>query len=251
MIKGQTAIVTGGASGLGRACVEMLRAEGATVFIADRDARKGREVECATGATFIETDVTSEEEVGSLMKAASSIDTPARVLVNCAGIAPDLLLSRREGLHSLDALRLTLETNVVGTFLPVAHFAQSLRSVDPIDGDVGVVVMTSSIAAFDGQVGQAAYAASKGAIAAMTLPVARDLARLRIRAMTIAPGIFDTPLMEGIPNPSGAPLGSQVPHPARLGEPAEFAALAKHIIENPMLNGAVIRLDGALRLGPH
>lgn len=250
-ISGQTAVITGGASGLGRACAEIMVAQGARVFIADIAEDAGGAVSSELGVTFVRTDVTNEDEVDRLFKNAGRGGEHLRILINCAGIAPDLLVSRREGPHSIDAFRQTLETNVTGTFLPVSRFAHRLRSADPVDGDVGVVIMTSSIAAFDGQVGHAAYSASKGAIAAMTLPIARDLARLQIRVMTIAPGPFDTEMMSGIPNPSGNELGSQTPHPARLGQPEEFAALAAHIISNPMLNGEVIRLDGALRLGAH
>lgn len=249
-ISDQTAIVTGGASGLGKACVEMLQGKGAKVFIADIDEKLGEEAAYSTGSTFVRTDVRKEIDVEHLLDVAGKAGKPARILINCAGFAPDLLLSRSEGPLSLDAFQHTLETNVTGTFLPVLKFAHRLRSVDPLDGDVGVVVMTSSIAAFDGQVGHVAYSASKGAIAAMTLPMARDLARLQIRVMTIAPGPFATPMMADVPNSSGHPLGSQVPHPARLGVPEEFAVLVEHIIANPFLNGDVIRLDGAMRLGP-
>jgi NAD(P)-dependent dehydrogenase (short-subunit alcohol dehydrogenase family) len=249
-ISGQTAIVTGGASGLGKACVEMLIKQGATVFIADIAESLGNRTAQTTGASFIRTDVRREDEVEALMNTIRNSAGVARILINCVGIAPSLLLTRREGPHSAEAFRMTLEANVVGTFLPVVHFAHQLREADPADGEVGVVVMTSSIAAYDGQVGQVAYAASKGAVNAMTLPMARDLARLKIRVATIAPGPFATPMMDGIPNSSGIPLGSQTPHPERLGIPTEFAALAAHIVENPMLNGEVIRLDGALRLGP-
>lgn len=249
-ISGKTAIVTGGASGLGKACVEMLRNHGATVFIADIAEEGGREVASSTGAIYHPTDVTVESDIVRLFRAAGKGAEPARILINCAGFAPHMLLSRREGPHSVDAFRLTLETNVTGTFLPVSRFAHQLRGAEPVDGDAGVVIMTSSIVAFDGQVGHTAYSASKGAIAAMTLPMARDLARLKVRVMTIAPGPFETAMMADIPNPAENPLGSQTPHPARLGQPEEFADLAAHIISNPMLNGETIRLDGALRLGP-
>ena len=249
-IEGLKIIVTGGASGLGAATVRLLAARGASVAIFDIDEDAGRRVAEETGAVFMATDVSDENAV---IRSTESFgkDRPARALINCAGIAPDMLLTRRERVHRLAAFERTMAINTTGTFLTCAYFATALRDVDRIGEETGVIINTSSIAAFDGQSGHVAYAASKGAINSMTLPMARDLARFHIRVMCIAPGVFDTPMMNDIPNPHGNPFGSQVPHPERLGSPDEFASLAAHVIENPMLNGEIIRLDGALRLGPH
>ena len=247
-IEEETAIVTGGASGLGLACAKLLQERGASVFVADIDERAGAAASNDLGTTFVPTDVTDEAQVENLLDQVASTHGPARILVNCVGIAPDIRVSRREGPHSIEAFRQVLETNIVGTFLPISRFAQRLHDDGPTEDETGVIVTTSSITAFDGQAGHAAYSATKAAIAGMTLPIARDLASLGIRIGCIAPGIFDTPMMNDIPNPHNHPLGQQVPFPRRLGKADEFANLVAHIVENQYLNGETIRLDGALRL---
>lgn len=249
-IEGLKTIVTGGASGLGAATVRLLTAAGAIVAIFDVDDETGPALSDETGAIFFNVDVMDEQRIIDAMDMFADED-PARILVNCVGIAPDLLLTRREGPHRSDVFKRVLDVNVTGTFLTCAHFASRLRDVDRIGEEKGVIINTSSIAAFDGQVGHVAYSASKAAVAGMTLPMARDLARFHTRVMCIAPGVFDTPMLEDVHGISKKAMPSQIPHPERLGHPKEFAALTSHIIENPMLNGETIRLDGALRLGAH
>lgn len=249
-LSGIKSIVTGGASGLGLACAKAFVSKGAEVYVADIDEENGKRAASMSGITFLPTDVTKEDEVAAMLDRIEADGEPARVLVNCAGIAPLLSLWRGDDLHCLDAFELVLKTNITGTFLPVSRFAYRLRDAEPIGEEVGVIINTSSVTAFDGQAGHVAYAASKGAVAAMTLPLARDLSRVRIRAVSIAAGLFDTPMLKNVPNSHKVELGSQVPHPQRLGRPEEFATLVRHIVENPMLNGDVIRLDGALRMTP-
>lgn len=247
-LSGIKAIVTGGASGLGLACAKAFVSKGAEVYIADVDEENGKRAASTTGITFMPTDVTKVDEVAALLDRIEADGEPARVLMNCAGIAPLLSLWRGDDLHCLDAFEHVLKTNITGTFLPSSRFAYRLRDAEPIGEEVGAIINTSSVTAFDGQAGHVAYAASKGAVAAMTLPLARELSRVRIRAVSIAAGLFDTPMLENVPNSHKVELGSQVPHPRRLGHPEEFAALVRHIVENPMINGEVIRLDGALRM---
>ena len=252
-IPGKTFLVSGGASGLGRATVEALAVAGANLVIADINEAAGREVETLLGgrARFVRTDVTSEADVRNAVQAAVQTYGGFHGAVSAAGIGTAEKLLGKNGPHSLDSFRRTIDINLVGTFNVLRLAAEVLAVQEPTEtGERGVLVNTASIAAFEGQIGQVAYAASKGGIVSMTLPVARELARSGIRVMTIAPGIFDTPLLAGLPEAARVSLGQQVPFPSRLGHPGEYAALVRHIIENEMLNGEVIRLDGALRMTP-
>lgn len=241
-VAGASAIVTGGASGLGRACVEMLTAAGVCVIVLDRaDAPAG------SGASFVSGDVTDPADVARAVGLASAAG-PLRVLVNCAGVAtPGRVIRRGEPLP-LESFRAVVDVNLVGTFNVLRLVGAAMAATAEDGGERGVIVNTSSVAAFDGQVGQAAYSAAKAGIAGMTLPLARDLAEHKIRVVGVAPGMFRTPLLSGLPPAAIASLGTQVPHPARIGEPEEFAALVGHIIANPMINGEVIRIDGAMRM---
>jgi NAD(P)-dependent dehydrogenase (short-subunit alcohol dehydrogenase family) len=250
-ISGFSAIVTGGASGLGRATATMLAAQGARVAIFDMNAEAGRAVAAELGGLHIVVDVADDASVAAGLDAAEAAHGVARILVNCAGIAPAVKTVGKENRpHPLDSFARTVTVNLIGTFNMIAKFAARLAAIDPIDGERGVIVNTASVAAFDGQIGQAAYSASKGGVVGMTLPIARDLAQHQIRVMTIAPGIFLTPMLEAFPQNVQDALGAQVPHPSRLGKPAEYAQLVESIIRNPMLNGEVIRLDGAIRMAP-
>lgn len=243
--KNRTFIVTGGASGLGGATTKALLERGATVVVADL---KG---EAPEGATFVTTDVTDEQQVQHAVDVARDQDAPLSGVVNCAGIAIAAKVLGKEGPHSLDSFMKVLQVNVGGTFNMIRLAAAAMKENEPgEDGERGVIINTASVAAYDGQIGQAAYSASKGGVVGMTLPIARELARDGIRVMTIAPGIFWTPMMAGLPEEAQKSLGEQVPFPSRLGDPSEYAALATHIIENRMLNGEVIRLDGAIRMAP-
>ena len=250
-IKTVAAIVTGGASGLGGATAEMLAAGGARVAIFDVNEEAGKAQAAKLGGLFVKTDVTSDESVSAAIAAAEEAHGVARILVNCAGIAPAIKTVGKEAKpHPLDAFRKAVEVNLIGSFNVLSKMAARLAEADPIGEERGVIVNTASVAAYDGQIGQAAYSASKGGVVGMTLPVARDLAQLKIRVMTIAPGIFLTPMLMGLPQPAQDSLGTQVPHPSRLGRPEEYAQLVQSIIANPMLNGEVIRLDGAIRMAP-
>ncbi|MEV0854463.1 3-hydroxyacyl-CoA dehydrogenase [Nocardia fluminea] len=249
-IDNAVALVTGGASGLGLATVRELAKSGAHVVIADLPTSPGAEVQDELGAdrvTFVGTDVTDTDQVGAALDAASRRG-PLRVLVNCAGVGPPGKVLGKDGPLPLESFERIVRINLLGTFNVIRLAAAQMAVQESIDGERGVIVNTASVAAFDGQIGQPAYAASKGGIVAMTLPIARELARVQIRVATIAPGIFDTPLLQTLPEEARRSLGAQVPHPSRLGEPAEFAALVGHIVENAMLNGEVIRLDGAIRM---
>ncbi|MCF2525924.1 3-hydroxyacyl-CoA dehydrogenase [Yinghuangia soli] len=250
-IEGNVAVVTGGASGLGRATAELLYAKGASVVLIDLPSSPGKEVAAALGdrAVFVPADVTSEEEIAAAMDAAQELGRLA-ICVNCAGIGSATRTVGRTGAFPLDMFARTINVNLIGTFNVLRLAAERMTGNEPEDGDRGVIVNTASVAAFDGQIGQAAYSASKGGIVAMTLPIARDLAARAIRVMTIAPGTFETPLLGLLPQEAKDSLGKQVPHPSRLGQPSEFAALVGHIVENAMLNGEVIRLDGAIRMAP-
>jgi NAD(P)-dependent dehydrogenase (short-subunit alcohol dehydrogenase family) len=239
------AIVTGGASGLGLATSRALTAAGAHVVILDLTAP----AEPLEGTTFVTADVTSETDVSAAVAVATGLGT-LRILVNCAGIAPANRVVGRDGPVALELFERAIRINLIGTFNVLRLAAAAMQQNEPIDGERAVIVNTASVAAFDGQIGQAAYSASKGAIAAMTLPIAREFASHLIRVMTIAPGIFETPMMAAMSEETKLSLGSQVPHPARLGRPVEFAALVRHIVENPYLNGETIRLDGAIRMTP-
>ena len=242
-IEGQTFLVTGGASGLGAAVVEGLTWSGANVLIADLDGEAPGE-----NARFVETDVTDEGSVRSSVDAALKLGRLSGV-INCAGVATAEKVLGRNGPHSLESFANVVEVNTIGTFNVIRLAAQAMQKNKPSEsGERGVIVNTASIAAFDGQVGQAAYSASKGGVVAMTLPIARELASYGIRVMAIAPGIFDTPMIAGLTEEARESLGEQIPFPPRLGKPEEYAALVLHIIENEMLNGEVIRLDGAIRM---
>lgn len=239
------AIVTGGASGLGLATSRALTVAGAHVVILDLTAP----AEPLESTTFVTADVTSETDVSAAVAVATGLGT-LRILVNCAGIAPANRVVGRDGPVALELFERTIRINLIGTFNVLRLAAAAMLQNEPINGERGVIVNTASVAAFDGQIGQAAYSASKGAIAAMTLPIAREFAAHLIRVMTIAPGIFETPMMAAMSEETKLSLGSQVPHPARLGRPVEFAALVRHIVENPYLNAETIRLDGAIRMMP-
>ena len=252
-IASTVALVTGGGSGLGRATALRLGRQGASVAIADLERSDGAAVAAELGGRglFLPTDVTSEEAVTALLDAAAERFGPVNAVVNCAGIAIAVKTIGRKGPHPLDAFERVLRVNTLGTFNVIRLAAARMAQAEPNDkGERGVIVCTASVAAFDGQIGQAAYSASKGAVVGMTLPIARDLARSGIRICTIAPGLFKTPMLAGLPEKVQNELGQQVPFPSRLGDPDEYAQLAQHIIENPMLNGEVIRLDGALRMPP-
>lgn len=243
-IAGNTFLVAGGGSGLGAATVEMLAASGARVVVADLEGEAPEE------GRFVETDVTDEESVMSVVEASVELGG-LRGAVNCAGIASAEKVLGREGPHPLDSFAKVVQVNLIGTFNVIRLAAEAMSGNDPSEsGERGVIVNTASVAAYDGQIGQVAYAASKGGVVSLTLPVARELAKSGIRVMTIAPGIFDTPMMAGLPEDARESLGDQVPFPSRLGKPEEYADLVKHIVENEMLNGEVIRLDGAIRMAP-
>ncbi|CQR65576.1 3-hydroxyacyl-CoA dehydrogenase [Streptomyces leeuwenhoekii] len=250
-ITGSVALVTGGASGLGLATVRQFVESGAKVVIVDLPSSRGKIVaeELGEQAAFAPADVTSEEEVSAALDLAQSLGT-LRVAVNCAGIGPAAKTVGKQGAHPLDGFAKVVQVNLIGTFNVVRLAAERIAKAELLGEERGVIINTASVAAFDGQVGQAAYSASKGGIVGMTLPVARDLAGLAIRVVTIAPGLFHTPLFDTLPKEAVASLGAQVPHPARLGDPSEYAALAAHIVANPMLNGETIRLDGAIRMAP-
>ncbi|MDQ0616945.1 SDR family NAD(P)-dependent oxidoreductase [Arthrobacter globiformis] len=273
-IEGSVALITGGASGLGAATARRLFDAGASVVLADLGTSagaayadelnaagpqnlggiaSGREV-AAPKVVFVPADVTSEHQVQAAVDAAVAMG-PLRIVVNCAGIATPGKVLGRDGVLPLETFHRVIQINLVGTFNVVRLAAAAMAATEPAVTELGgeergVIINTASVAAFDGQIGQPAYAASKGGVAAMTLPLARELARSLIRVVTIAPGIFETPMMAGLPQEAQESLGRQVPHPSRLGRPAEYANLAAHIVENAMLNGETIRLDGAIRMGP-
>jgi NAD(P)-dependent dehydrogenase (short-subunit alcohol dehydrogenase family) len=252
-IKEHTFLISGGGSGLGAATGHALVAAGGNVVIADLDQEAGRQVAGQIGqqALFVETDVTSTDSVASTIAAAIDTFGTLHGAINCAGIAIAEKTIGQSGPHDLDRFAQVVQVNLTGTFNVIRLAAASMAHNEPnAGGERGILVNTASVAAFEGQVGQAAYAASKGGIVGLTLPVARDLARDGIRVMTIAPGIFDTPMLAGLPQKARQSLGQQVPFPSRLGQPDEYAALVVHIIGNEMLNGEVIRLDGAIRMAP-
>ncbi|ATG39163.1 SDR family NAD(P)-dependent oxidoreductase [Phaeobacter piscinae] len=243
------AVVTGGASGLGEATARHFAANGAQITLLDRDAERGAAVAAEIGGHFAETDVTSEASVAAAMALASEKMGKINACVNCAGIALGIKTVGRDGAHPLDAYQRTIDINLVGTFNVARLAAVEIAKCDAAeDGGRGVIINTASIAAFDGQKGQAAYAASKGGVVGMCLPMARDLASSGVRVMTIAPGIFMTPMLAGLPEEVQQQLAADVPNPARLGDPAEYGRLAGFIVEMGYLNGEVIRLDGALRM---
>jgi NAD(P)-dependent dehydrogenase (short-subunit alcohol dehydrogenase family) len=252
-IQGSTFLVTGGASGLGEASVRILHGTGGNVVIADVQAELGEALanELGTRARFARTDVTSEADAKAAVDLAVQSFGGLHGLVNCAGIAIGEKTVGKEGPHQLATFARVININLIGTFNMIRLAADAMAKGKPsAAGERGVIVNTASVAAFDGQIGQVAYAASKAGVAGMTLPIARDLSRLGIRVLTIAPGIFLTPMLKGLPQEVQDSLGQQVPFPSRLGRPEEFAALVKHIVENEMLNGETIRLDGAIRMAP-
>jgi NAD(P)-dependent dehydrogenase (short-subunit alcohol dehydrogenase family) len=250
-LNGVAAIITGGASGLGNATARMLAARGAKVAIFDLNEEVGSAAAAELGGAFFKVNVADDASVAEALEAAEAVHGPARVLVNCAGVAPAVRIVNKEGIaHSLDVYRRTIEVNLIGTFNMISKFAARLIAAGIEGEEAGVIVNTASVAAYDGQIGQAAYASSKGGVVGLTLPAARDLAQHRIRVVTIAPGIFLTPMLMGLPQAAQDSLGTQVPHPSRLGKPDEYALLVESIIANPMLNGEVIRLDGAIRMAP-
>lgn len=243
-------IVTGGASGLGAATARMLAGAGATVVIADVQTEAGTALAAELKGQFVQCDVTSEQDGMAVVAAAGSLGK-LRGLINCAGVAPAVKTVGKDGPHPLAAFQRAVDINLVGTFNMARLAAEAMGKLDAADsGERGIIINTASVAAYDGQIGQAAYGASKAAVVGLTLPMARDLARSGIRVMTIAPGIFETPMLMGMPQEVRDALGKMVPFPPRLGLPAEYAHLAKAIIENVMLNGETIRLDGAIRMQP-
>lgn len=256
-IAGASALITGGASGLGAATARKLHDAGAHVVLLDLPSSAGQDTadELGEHARFVAADVTDEAQVRQAVEMASGL-APLRIVVNCAGVGTPGKVLGRDGVLPLAAFQKVVSINLIGTFNVVRLAAEAIAATEPVldestgTAERGVIVNTASVAAFDGQIGQPAYAASKGGVAAMTLPLARELARQHIRVMAIAPGIFETPMLAGLPQEAQDSLGAQVPHPSRLGKPAEYAALVEHIVSNPMLNGETIRLDGAIRMAP-
>ncbi|MFC9985510.1 SDR family NAD(P)-dependent oxidoreductase [Microbacterium keratanolyticum] len=250
-IQGSGALITGGASGLGLATARRLAAAGVHITIVDLPSSPGADIAAELGGVFVPADVTSVDEVHAAVAAAQAA-APLRIVVNCAGIAPPAKVLDREGNPAVLAdFERIVRINLVGTFNVTSQAAAIIAKNDPdATGDRGVIVSTASVAAFDGQIGQPAYSASKGGVHAMTLPIARELARYAIRVCTIAPGIMETPMLKGLPQAAQDSLGEQVPYPSRLGKPEEYAALVQSIVENGYLNGETIRLDGAIRMAP-
>ncbi|MFA9446834.1 3-hydroxyacyl-CoA dehydrogenase [Egicoccus sp. AB-alg6-2] len=245
------AVVTGGASGLGHATARALAGQGARVLLLDLPSADGAAAAEHIGeaARFVPTDVTDPDAVAEAIAQAGELGD-LRVAVNCAGVGWASRVLGKQGPHDLDLFRKVVEVNLVGTFNVLRLAAEAMAANEPVDGDRGVIVNTASIAAYDGQVGQAAYSASKGGVVGLTLPVARDLARRQVRVCTIAPGTFDTPMLAGLPEEARTALAEDIPHPHRLGQPDEYGLLVTQIVANPYLNGEVIRLDGALRMAP-
>jgi NAD(P)-dependent dehydrogenase (short-subunit alcohol dehydrogenase family) len=250
-INGQAAIVTGAASGLGAATARTLAAAGAKVAVLDVNEQAALKVANAIGGLAASCDVSSSEEVTAALKTAASVHGPARILVNCAGIGPAKRIVGRDGPAPLGEFERVIRVNLVGTYNCLRLAAASMLKLEPLaDGERGVIISTASVAAFEGQIGQAAYSASKGGVAALIMPAAREFAQFGIRVLAIAPGIFRTPMVHALPQEAQDSLGASVPFPKRLGEPDEFAELVLHMVRNRYLNGEVIRLDGALRMAP-
>ena len=249
-LTGVAAIVTGGGSGLGRATAEALAARGAKVTVFDLNPTAAEDAAKAIGGLAVAGDVTDEASAGAAIAKAAAAHGSARVLVNCAGVGVAKRVVGRDGPHPLADFDRVVRVNLIGTFNMIRLASAAMSKLEPIDGERGVIISTSSIAAYDGQIGQAAYSASKGGVVAMMLPLARELAQFGVRVNAIAPGIFMTPMLLGLPQAAQDSLGASVPFPARLGQPPEYAALAVHIVENGYINGETIRIDGALRMAP-
>ena len=249
-LNGKVIIITGGASGLGAATARAAAAKGAKVVIADVNEALGTALATALGGAFVKCDVTSEDDAKAAVAAAQALGE-LRGLVNCAGVGTPEKVVGREGASGIKKFAWVVQINLIGTYNMINRVAAAMQGLPALaDGERGVIVNTASVAAFDGQIGQAAYAASKAGVVGMTLPIAREFARVGIRVMTIAPGLFETPMMASLPDDVQASLGASVPFPPRLGRPPEYASLAMHIFDNVMLNGEVIRLDGAIRMAP-
>jgi NAD(P)-dependent dehydrogenase (short-subunit alcohol dehydrogenase family) len=249
-ISGAAAIVTGGGSGLGRATAEALAAKGAKVAVFDLNPAAAEDAAKAIGGVALVADVADEAQASAALAKAEAAHGAPRILVNCAGIGTPKRVVGKEGPHPLADFERIVRVNLIGSFNMIRLVAAAMGRFDPNDGERGVIISTASVAAYEGQIGQAAYSASKGGVVAMTLPIARELAQAGIRVNAIAPGIFMTPMLFGLPQAAQDSLGASVPFPSRLGEPAEYAALAVHIIENGYINGETIRIDGALRMAP-
>jgi NAD(P)-dependent dehydrogenase (short-subunit alcohol dehydrogenase family) len=249
-LKGVAVLVTGGGSGLGAATVRAMAEKGAKVAVLDQSKENAEKIAAEVKGIAVPADVTSEDQVKAAIAKAEAAHGIARVLVNCAGIGGSQRVVGKSGPYPLAAFTHVIDVNLIGTFNVLRLFAERLLTEAPVGEERGVIINTASVAAFDGQIGQAAYSASKGGIVGLTLPVARDLAQHKVRVNTIAPGLFLTPLLMGLSEEARASLGGQVPHPARLGDPSEYGNLAVHIVENAMLNGETIRLDGAIRMAP-
>ncbi|WMW79546.1 3-hydroxyacyl-CoA dehydrogenase [Undibacterium cyanobacteriorum] len=248
-IQNNVFIITGGASGLGEATARMIKANGGQVVIADVQVEAGQKLAQELDAIFVKCDVTSETDGQAVVAAATAAGT-LRGLINCAGVAPAVKTVGKDGAHPLELFQRVVNINLVGTFNMARLAAEAMSKTEAVQEERGIIINTASVAAYDGQIGQAAYASSKAAVVGLTLPMARDLSRNGIRVMTIAPGIFETPMLLGMPQEVQDALGKMVPFPSRLGKPNEYAQLAKSIIENMMLNGETIRLDGAIRMQP-
>ena len=249
-LNGLSVLVTGGASGLGAATARAMAAKGAKVAVLDMNKAAAEQVASEIGGVALIADVAEEAPVKTALAAAEAAHGIVRILVNCAGVASAVKTVNKNGAYPLDEFKRHININLVGTFNVIRLVAERMQSAPPIGEERGVIINTASVAAYDGQVGQAGYSASKAGVVGMTLPIARDLASLLIRVNSIAPGLFLTPLLLGLPEEAQRSLATQVPHPSRLGDPREYAALAVHIVENPMLNGETIRLDGAIRMAP-
>jgi NAD(P)-dependent dehydrogenase (short-subunit alcohol dehydrogenase family) len=249
-LKDVAVLITGGGSGLGAATARAMAAKGAKIGVLDQSKENAEKVAAEVKGIALHADVTDEEQVKAAIAKAEAAQGVARVLMNCAGIGGSQRIVGKDGVYPLAKFVRIINVNLIGTFNVLRLFAERLVTAEPIGEERGVAINTASVAAYEGQIGQIAYSASKGGVVGLTLPAARDLSRQLIRVCTIAPGTFDTPLLAGLPEPAREALGQQIPHPSRLGDPAEFASLACHIAENPMLNGETIRLDGALRMPP-
>jgi NAD(P)-dependent dehydrogenase (short-subunit alcohol dehydrogenase family) len=249
-LKDVPVLITGGGSGLGAATARAMAAKGAKVSVLDVRKENAEQVAGEIKGVALGADVTNEEQVKAAIAKAEAAHGITRVLVNCAGVGNAIRTVTKTGAFPLDQFTRVININLIGTFNVIRLVAERLVTAEPVGEERGVIINTASVAAYDGQIGQAAYSASKGGIVGMTLPVARDLASMLIRVNTIAPGLFLTPLLKGLPEEAQKSLAQQVPHPARLGDPSEYAGLAVHIVENPMLNGETIRLDGAIRMAP-